>query len=256
MCLIVFSYKNHPRFDLIFAANRDEFYQRPTRAARFWDDHPDVLAGKDLAAGGTWLGINRSGRFAALTNYRDPSIVKEDPPSRGQIVLDYLQQNTEPYSFLEKLDKQSSKYMGFNILTGSPDNLLHYSNQEQKINTVEPGVHGLSNHLLDTPWPKVQQSKKDLNKLIESNTVTKEALFDILKNDQPAPENKLPETGIPKELEKQVSPIYIKGEQYGTRSSTILLIDKEGNAFFEERRFKDATHEIDEINRFQFKTER
>lgn len=255
MCLIVFSYKNHPRFDLIFAANRDELYQRPTRAARFWDDHPDVLAGKDLSAGGTWMGINRNGRFAALTNYRDPSIAKEDPPSRGQIVLDYLRQNTESHSFLKKLDKQSSKYMGFNILTGTPDNLLHYSNQEQKINTVEPGVHGLSNHLLDTPWPKVQQSKKDLNRLIKSDIISEDALFEMLKNDQPAPKKELPQTGIPIEIEKQVSAIYIKGEQYGTRSSTILLIDKEGNAIFEERRFKNGTHQLEETNRFEFKIE-
>lgn len=256
MCLIVFAYKSHPKYDLIFATNRDEFYKRPTQAARFWDDHPDVLAGKDLTAGGTWMGINRGGQFAALTNYRDPSITKEHPPSRGHIVLDYLSQTQNTDSYLETLHQRASSYMGFNILTGTPDALLHYSNQEQKINRVEPGVHGLSNHLLDTPWPKVKQAKSDLATVIKKDTLSdEEALFNILKNDHEASDAKLPQTGIPYDLEKRVSPIFIKSEDYGTRSSTILLIDKQGNVTFEERRFKDNTQQVDEANRFEFEIE-
>jgi len=252
MCLIVFAYKKHPEFDLVFAANRDEFYKRPTRPARFWDDYPDLLAGKDLTAGGTWMGVNRRGQFAALTNYRDPSITKENPPSRGKIVLDYLTRQSNPAAYLKNLHQNAAAYMGFNILTGTHDHLLHYSNQEGKINRVEPGVHGLSNHLLDTPWPKVEQAKAELEMVMKNNHFTEEAIFDVLKNDQPAADEQLPDTGIPKDMEKKVSPVFIKGENYGTRSSTILLIGKGGNVIFEERRFKSGTQVIDDTNRFEF----
>lgn len=252
MCLIVFAYKSHPRFDLIFAANRDEFYERPTRAAQFWDDHPDVLAGKDLSGGGTWMGINTQGHFAALTNYRDPSIERINPPSRGQIVLDYLTQNKPPAHFLDHLHSQSSPYMGFNVLTGTPDTLLHYSNISGDKTRVEPGIHGLSNHSLDTPWPKVERSKSELASLLRADSFSEDDLFAILKNDEPAPANKLPQTGIPAELEKQISPIFIKTDGYGTRSSTILLIDKQGNVTFEERRYNESTEAFEEPNRFEF----
>jgi len=256
MCLIVFAFKNHPRFDLIFAANRDEFYGRPTRAAQFWDDHPTMLAGKDLSGGGTWMGINRRGQFAALTNFRDPSISKENAPSRGEIVINYLKQKKNPTAFLKQLHSRSAKYMGFNILAGTPAGVMHYSNQENTINTVEAGVHGLSNHLLDTPWPKVKRAKSGLKTLLSQASFEEEALFDILRHDRPAPNNELPDTGIPDDLEKQISPVFIKGEEYGTRSSTILLIDKSGTVTFEERIFTNGTQAIDETNQFEFEIER
>jgi len=256
MCLIVFAYKNHPRFDLIFAANRDEFYGRPTRAAQFWDDQPDLLAGKDLKSGGSWMGINRRGQFAALTNFRDPSISKENAPSRGKIVINYLNQNKKPTAFLRQFKPQSANYMGFNILAGTPAGVMHYSNQKNTINTVEAGVHGLSNHLLDTPWPKVERAKSGLKTLLSQASFNKEALFDILKHNRPAPDDQLPDTGIPDDLEKQISPVFIKGEEYGTRSSTILLIDKSGTVTFEERIFTNGTQDVDETNQFEFEIER
>lgn len=252
MCLIVFAYKSHPRYDLILAANRDEFYGRPTRAAQFWHDHPHVLAGKDLTAGGTWMGINKQGRFAALTNYRDPAMSRKNPPSRGQIVLQYLARSCAPATFLQNLQSRAHLYMGFNVLTGTPNTLLHYSNIRKKINRVEPGVHGLSNHLLDTPWHKVQQSKQELSALIRSDSVTDHALFDILLNDKPAPDERLPDTGIPQKLEKTISPVFIKTDAYGTRSSTILLIDKKGRVTFEERRYNEATDSFESPVRFEF----
>jgi uncharacterized protein with NRDE domain len=145
--------------------------------------------------------------------------------------------------------------MGFNILVGSFDELFHYSNQEKKINAVKPGVHGLSNRLLDTPWPKVKQSKSHLQALLEENAVTVESLFKILQNEQPAPDKELPDTGIPHELEKRVSSIFIKTDGYGTRSSTVLLIDKEGKVLFEERRYKARKMVVKETNRFEFEIE-
>ena len=257
MCLIVFAYKEHPEYDFIFAANRDEFYRRPTRPAQFWEkeDESHVLAGKDLKAGGTWMGITRSGYFASLTNYRDPNIQKEDPPSRGHLVLEYLKQEKEPADYLQQVDEQADRYNGFNLITGTMDRLMYYSNQQKIMEDIEPGVHGLSNELLDTPWPKVQKSKRDLKEMLQDREeIDKEFLFDLLQYDQPAPDDELPDTGIPRELERAVSPIFIKTDDYGTRSSTVLLIDKKGRVTFEERRFKASTQELEEVNRYNFNT--
>ncbi|MDX1618051.1 MAG: NRDE family protein [Balneolaceae bacterium] len=255
MCLIVFSYKQHSRYDLIFAANRDEFYKRPTRAAQFWEEHPDLLAGKDLKAGGTWMGINRAGEFAALTNYRDPSMVKPDAPSRGHLVRRFLVNDDAPESYLETVDQQADRYEGFNLLTGTLDELAYYSNKPKEIEKVQPGLHGLSNHLLDTPWPKVTRAKQQLSELMEQETLDKEALFDLLKEDTQAPESELPDTGIPKELERAISPIFIKTQQYGTRCSTLMLIDTRGKVTFVERRYKPGTTETTETNRYEFRIE-
>lgn len=252
MCLIVFAYKQHPRYNLIVAANRDENYQRPTRSARFWDANQNILAGKDLEAGGTWMGITRSGRFSAVTNYRDPKISKENPPSRGHLVLDFLKQSLTPKKYLEQVDRKASDYAGFNLLTGIPGELYYYSNQQQVIQRLSPGVYGLSNHLLDTPWPKIKQAKSRMKHLMQQPTIPHSALFDLLYDDTEAPDDQLPDTGIPKEVEKKVSPAFIKTEDYGTRCSTLLLIDRNNNTTFRERRFKAGTQEVKEENTFAF----
>ncbi|MDX1617781.1 MAG: NRDE family protein [Balneolaceae bacterium] len=256
MCLITFTYKKHPRYTLIFAANRDEFYERPTRPAQFWEEYPDVLAGKDLKAGGTWMGINRNGEFAALTNYRDPEMQKENAPSRGHLVLDFLISSDDAEEYMESVDRISDQYPGFNILTGNSSRLLYYSNKPNRILPVDPGLYGLSNHLLDTPWPKVEWAKRELSNLLQHReTIDEEQLFEILKIDIPADDEQLPDTGIPKELERAVSPIFIKTSQYGTRSSTVLLIDTDGHVTFEERRYKKGTTEVDESSRYEFDIE-
>jgi uncharacterized protein with NRDE domain len=197
------------------------------------------------------MGINRSGQIAALTNYRDPSITKQDPPSRGEIITQYLTRQKGAQSFLKDLNQRAGRYMGFNVLVGTASKLYHYSNCEGTINPIKPGVHGLSNKLLDTPWPKVEKAKFDLKKHISAGSIDKEALFKMLKNDSPAPDDKLPDTGIPAELEKQVSPIFIKGEKYGTRSSTILLVDKNGKIDFTERRYETGTDTINRERHFE-----
>ncbi|MGK7370569.1 MAG: NRDE family protein [Candidatus Halalkalibacterium sp. M3_1C_030] len=254
MCLLVFSYKQHPNYELIFATNRDEFYGRPTRPAQFWDDYPSVLAGKDLKAGGTWLGITKGGRFSALTNYRDPSIQKENPPSRGHLVLDYLKGDKKTNQYLQEVDKKANKYNGFNLLAGnlSKNRMTYYSNRQQEFKILEAGLYGLSNKLLDTPWPKVQRAKRKLAEIIDSSDIPEEDLFDLLKDYEKAPEDELPDTGIPKELERAVSPIFIKTENYGTRNSTVILVDKNGKVTFEERRFNSGTQVVEESNRYEF----
>lgn len=256
MCLIVFSYQQHPKYDLIFAANRDEHYDRPTRHAQFWDDHPHILAGKDLKAGGTWMGITKQGAFSALTNFRNPAIRKPNPPSRGYLVLDYLKNNSTPASYLRTVDKKADRYMGFNLLTGTMDQLTYYSNQQNKIQLLDSGLYGLSNHFLDTPWPKVEWAKEGLEHLIREDSISEEALFELLANDREAPEEELPNTGIPPEVEKKVSPIFIKSNGYGTRCSTLLLVDKNGEVTFLERRFIAGTMDIEDENRYQFSIDR
>ncbi len=252
MCLIVFSYKQHPDYEFIFAANRDEFYGRPTRKAKFWDEHPSVLAGKDLEAGGTWMGITKEGYFSAVTNYRDPDMVKDNPPSRGHLVLDYLKKEKDPKEYLEQVHQKADAYSGFNLLTGTIDKLMYYSNRQKDIARLEPGLYGLSNHLLDTPWPKVRQAKSDLDRLINEGEVEPSKLYSILTNDRVADDSELPDTGIPKEMERAISPAFIRTEKYGTRSSTVLLVDKNGQVTYEEQRYKDGTTETEEVNRYTF----
>jgi uncharacterized protein with NRDE domain len=162
MCLIAFAYKTHPRYSLVVAANRDEFYRRPTAPVDFWPECPCVLAGRDLEQGGTWLGVSRDGRFAALTNYRDPAANRPDARSRGELVRDYLCGSMSPQEYLERVKASGGDYNGFNLLVGDAGGLWYYSNRTDVVAAVAPGVHGLSNHLLDTPWPKVAKAKAGL----------------------------------------------------------------------------------------------
>ncbi len=255
MCLIVFSYKQHPTYDLIFAANRDEAYARATKAAHFWKDHPQILAGKDLKAGGTWMGVTRNGYLSALTNYRDLSVTKENPPSRGHLVLDYLIEESDPEKYMKSVSKRAHLYNGFNLLAGTTDKLMYYSNQLSKARQLSPGLYGLSNHLLNTPWPKVEQARMDLQHAINREQITEEELFEILKNDTQAPDDALPDTGLPLELERAVSSVFIKTRDYGTRGSTVLLIDKDGHVTFTERRYGPEGTDREETARFEFDIE-
>tara|TARA_R110001599_G_scaffold150929_3_gene335381 strand:+ start:88822 stop:89595 length:774 start_codon:yes stop_codon:yes gene_type:complete len=253
MCLIAFSYKTHPRYKLIVAANRDEFYQRPTRKAQFWvkEGLPNILAGKDLKANGTWMGISETGKWGALTNYRDPSNIKDNAPTRGDLVLDFLKSGVNEQEYLQEIQTKAEEYNGFNLLIGNKDSVFHFSNENNLITEVKPGIHGVSNALLDTPWPKLDHAKKELKEVTSKEDFSKEDLFNILTNSETAPDDKLPSTGIPYEWEKAVSSIFIKTDNYGTLCSTLLLVDYEGNAEFTERRYNSSTGEIIEENTFK-----
>ncbi|KON86333.1 hypothetical protein AF332_05535 [Sporosarcina globispora] len=235
MCLILFAYKVHPAYKLIVAANRDEFYERPTAPAHFWEDHPAILAGRDLSKMGTWMGVTKNGRFAALTNYRDPSEVAEGKRSRGDLVADFLKGSDLPADFMIMASENRSSYPGYNLLAGNLDELYYYSNVEDRIEQLQPGVYGVSNHVLNTAWPKVKKGKKGLLKLIEnaSGNLT-EDLFTLLQNADPAPDDMLPKTGVSLEWERILSPLFIKSEGYGTRSSTVMLMS-EYEIFYRER---------------------
>lgn len=224
MCLIVFAYKSHPKYKFIFAANRDEFHDRPTKDFHYWEDKK-IFAGKDLKEGGTWMGFNEAGKFAAITNFRDMKNIMSTARSRGEIITNYLSAEIDSEKFLCDLQKKSLQYNGFNILLGSFDELYYYSNQLHQYEKLKPGVYGLSNHLLDTPWHKIEKSKNIFSNLLRDNEINSEEFFKLLRNEEKSPENQLPETGIGKEWEIILSSIFIRTENYGTRSSTLLSID-------------------------------
>lgn len=252
MCLIVFAYKYHPNYPLILAANRDEFYERATSKAQFWDDYPDLLAGKDNKYGGTWMGITTSGRFAAVTNFRDMTEFRKHPLSRGLMVKDYLTSLESPVKFLKRVIAMEEEYNGFNLLLGDPSDLYYYSNRNRKNRSLIPGVYGLSNHLLDTPWPKVVKSRKSLISILDNeNTVDPENLFKILSDRTIAADQYLPDTGFGLEWERVLSPAFIETPTYGTMSSTVLIVDIEGHVRYEERSFK-GPHSPRDISCIEF----
>lgn len=237
MCLILFAWKMDENFPLVLAANRDEFYDRPSAPAAFWEEAPDLLAGRDLREGGTWLGVTTEGRLAALTNYRDPASLKIGAPSRGRLVSDYLRSREIPEAYLRRIAPDADRFNGFNLIVGDPDDLFCYSNRGI-LERLGPGIYGLSNRLLDTPWPKVEQGKTALSALLEDkNGLSTERLFALLADRTRPPDARLPDTGVGLEWERVLSPLFIESPVYGTRSSTVLLIDRKGEVNFAERVF-------------------
>ena len=238
MCIILFALETHPRYRLILASNRDEFFDRPTAPAGFWEEAPDILAGRDLRGGGTWLGITRSGRFSALTNYRDPASVRKGAPSRGGLLSRFLRGTASPARFLEDLIAKDPGYNGFNLLLGDNRDLYWYSNRAERPVRLEPGIHALSNALLDTPWPKAVRGKKAFEEALQADTgPSTEDLFRLLADRTPPPDKALPRTGVPLERERFLSPVFIAGADYGTRASTVLFVDRNDRVTFTERTF-------------------
>src|SRR6476646_9539668 len=238
MCLVLMALETHPEYSLIVAANRDEFYDRPTAPAAFWPGAPSVVGGRDLKAGGSWLGIDRSGRFAAVTNYRQGQREPTAPRSRGRLVSDFLIGNTNAAEYMETVHRDAGLYNGFNLIVGDAFGFCYYSNQGERPQGLAPGVYGLSNHLLDTPWPKVTTSKGAFDALLrDSGPRLAEDLFSLLADRTRAPEHLLPATGVSSEWERLLSSAFIVSGNYGTRSSTVVLIGRDGKILFIERTF-------------------
>ena len=238
MCLVLIALNSHADYSLIVAANRDEFYDRPTAPAGFWADAPSVLAGRDLKAGGTWLGVDRRGRLAAVTNYRQGERESPAPRSRGRLVSDFLMADTGAPEYIERVRSEAGLYNGFNLIAGDDGGLFYYSNREGRVRNLGPGVYGLSNHLLDTPWPKVVSMKSAFGALLNggASELTGD-LFGLLSDrDRPA-DRLLPSTGVGPEWERLLSSAFIASDEYGTRSSTIVLVGRDGGIVFIERSF-------------------
>jgi uncharacterized protein with NRDE domain len=238
MCLVLLALNVHPDYHLILAANRDEFYDRPTSVAEFWPDAPPVLAGRDLQAGGTWLGITPAGRFAAVTNYRQGTREQPATRSRGLLVSDFLTGDAGALEYMERVERDAALYNGFNLLAGDAGSAFYYSNREGRVRSLSPGVYGLSNHLLDTPWPKVAVTKTAFGAVLSrGEPEPTEDLFHLLSSRDRARDDELPSTGVGPEWERLLSSAFIASEDYGTRSSTVVLVHRRGSIVFVERSF-------------------
>lgn len=236
MCLILIAWQARDDLPLLVAANRDEFFARPTAPAAFWHDAPQIAAGRDLEAGGTWLGITRSGRFAALTNFRDPQRQLPDKRSRGELVANFLAAATSPADYAAAIEREADRYNGFNLLIADRRELRYVSNAGGVATALAPGIYGLSNHLLDTPWPKVTRARSQLAQSLAAIPQT-EPLFAMLRDEAIAPDAHLPRTGVSLEWERLLSAAFVRSPDYGTRCSTVVTVSADGEVRFEERSF-------------------
>ena len=240
VCLILLAWDCHPRYRLVLAANRDEYHARPTAAAAWWDEPPGVLAGRDLAGGGTWFGVDRHGRWAGVTNYRDfrdPANLRAEARSRGELVRGYLAAAEPPRQWLAAVAPGADAYRPFNMLAGDLRHAGWFGSRCGEGRDLQSGIHGLSNACLDTPWPKVVDGKAALARLLQKDPLEPAALFALLGDQSPAPAGQLPDTGVGPELERLLSARFILSPEYGTRCSTVLLLERTGRCLFQERRF-------------------
>lgn len=255
MCLILFALHHHPDYPLIVAANRDEYYARPSRHAHFWHDAQHVFAGRDLQAGGTWMGITTTGRFAAVTNFRDtqpPPLnpTSDRPPTRGELVSSYLINEINDRDYLATVQKHAHCYNGFSLLVGNHQRLAYYNNRGHNTHQLCPGVYGLSNATLDAPWPKVKQGKQALIQTLERTTDPMQ-LMAVLTDTTQANNDQLPETGISRQAERSLSSRFIQLEHYGTRTSTLLMINHQHEVNVWEKTYQPGGKESP-INTIQF----
>jgi uncharacterized protein with NRDE domain len=241
MCLIVFAWHVVPGMPMIAASNRDEFYDRPAAPAAWWQDHPQVFAGRDLQGGGTWMGVTKDGRFAAITNVRNPAENRPDAPSRGMLVSNYLIGKSTAQEYIAEIDSHAAEFNGFNLLIGDHDTLIWYSNKagddERNGKPLAPGIYGISNGGLDTCWPKVVRTKAQFASLL-CQCAPEEAFFDMLTDTTRASDCRLPKTGVSMELERVLSSVCIESPNYGTRVSTVVKLDAANNAVLYERLVK------------------
>jgi uncharacterized protein with NRDE domain len=236
MCLILFAINAHPKYRLIAAANRDEFFNRRTHFANFWESHDHILGGKDELSGGTWLGIRSNGKFIAVTNHRNPHRVVQNAKSRGTLSKEFLNASCGISEFVDDISADKLSFNGYNLLLSDDGlkSIVHYSNVTDKMTTIKSGIHGLSNAFLDTPWPKVETGKRMLSKAVSSEEIDPKQLIPILSNKEEAADNNLPNTGISADLEKKLSPVFISMKDYGTRCSTVVLVDTKNEVDFLE----------------------
>ena len=239
MCLAILSYKQNFDYPLVVVNNRDEYHDRATKPCHFWQDYPNILGGRDIKAGGSWFAVNRNGSFALVTNYRDPHLQKPRfPLSRGNIVKDFLI-SSEPDKFLDRLKDNCDRYKGFNLILSWDLKLFYFSNISHRSIQLKPGLYGASNHLLDTPWPKLKLAKKQFKNLLDSQKMPlpPKQIIELMHDDRTFSDPELPKTGIDLKLEQFLSPIFIIGNEYGTRSTSVLQISRSGRIDFYEQNY-------------------
>lgn len=250
MCLLLIAHQHHPDYRLVVAANRDEYYQRPSEQAAFWGEHPSLLAGRDRKAGGTWLGVSRDGRFAAITNVREPAASNSSLRSRGELPLRFLLSKQSAETFLQQLRDHQQQYAGFNLVVADPHQLLFFSNRgDDQIIALPAGIHGISNGRLNEDWPKVNRGKALLQQALDQDPSGPE-LMQILSDRQQPADEQLPNTGVGLEMERVLAPCFIQSPTYGTRCSTVVMQNHQGEVQFAERSHRPAVHKPLRIYRF------
>jgi uncharacterized protein with NRDE domain len=240
MCLILFAWRQHRDYPLILIANRDEYYARPTRDAHWWDETA-VFAGRDLEAGGTWLGINRRGRLAAVTNVREAGGMKPGKKSRGALTQSFLSGDATPEAFLQELTPNDRDYAGFNLLLGDAEGFWFYSNRDHGIRSIDPGVYGISNGTFDEPWPKLSSGKQELSAMLDGE-ITAADLMQVLTDHRVAEDHELPQTGVSLDIERMLSSRFIRSPEYGTRACSVVTISTNKQISFSEQNYLDAEH--------------
>lgn len=236
MCLVLIAYRTHPRYPLVLAANRDEFHERPAQALHWWNDGIRMLAGRDLQAGGSWLGLDASGRLALVTNYRDPSLPRPAGTSRGALIGEFLGGRQEAAGFARAIALRAGQFSGFNLLAMDHEGLAYVTSHPQpEARVLPPGVYGLSNHQLDTPWPKLQRAREQFEQELASEYPQPTSLMHILSDRTVAADDEMPDTGIGLQWERLLSSAFIVSDGYGTRCSTAVLIGHDGLVTVEER---------------------
>ncbi len=235
MCLVALGVGKHPDYPLVLAANRDEFHARPTQAAHWWSDKPDIVGGRDLQAGGTWLALHKSGRFATVTNYRDAQPTLPKHRSRGHLVTEFLDSDLPPQAYIATIDERA--YAGFNLIVGTVDDIAYLSNREEGARELEPGVYGLSNALLDGPWHKVERSKQRLATLLDEDSVNETSLLRLMDDRGKAPVAEVEAGRFDFAIAHAITAPFIVMPDYGTRCTTVVMADNNGNWHFTERRF-------------------
>lgn len=243
MCILFIAVEQHPDYPLIIAANRDEYFARPTDTSHFWQQHPSILAGKDLVAGGTWMGVTQNGYISSLTNIRNPAMLKENVQSRGELVLNYLVDEPKPEDYLSQLQQTKNNYNGYNLLFGHWSDLQVYNNHDNSSHQLTKGFYGLSNANLNSPWPKINKGVQDLENYCKNpGDLKDQVFFELMQNDTLAEDHLVQKTGAPEEWEKQLSSIFIRTPKYGTRASTLVLVDQSKNMHWHEKVYDESGH--------------
>lgn len=240
MCLILFAWQQHADYPLIAIANRDEYYARPSRDAHWWED-ADIFAGRDLEAGGTWLGVNHRGQFAAVTNVREAGGMQPGKRTRGDLTCDFLKRNDAAEIYLQQLAEHDQDYAGFNLLLGDVTGMWFYSNRERQIQRIEAGVYGVSNGSFDEPWPKLESGREELETMLNGG-IEHNQLMEILTDHRIAEDHKLPSTGVTLDIERLLSSRFIRSKEYGTRACSVVTIDRTQRVEFSEQNYTDADH--------------
>lgn len=238
MCLVVFAWQSHADYKLVLVANRDEFHERPAQDLHWWPDRPEILAGRDLQAGGTWLAAGKAGRFATVTNYRERQTPIRTARSRGELVADFVAAGDPPDDHLAAIDGKN--YAGFSLLAADNNSLCYMSNRGDELTELDAGVYGLSNASLDTPWPKLLRTRDALAQMLTTDSVNESALLQLLSDREPAKTADIDAGDLPFEFARAVSAPFITTESYGTRCTSVLLWDHQDRISLAEERFDSA----------------